>query len=518
MQYISTDESEKYDIKNGLLTESPVRGSTTRFICNPVVDDIEADEPNGRVRKWRAGGRVFIDTTAPDSIGYGYKPPKCLVSGEPSVNDLATHRWHNDGLPDAETEAKLIQRIQDGVSSRPPRSNPGRDDERALRQLLEAFHRTVVGPASDYVPRGTFSRRQPKKQKHTDELLYEDLTSVGCFALWQSTLKFDPDRSYRFSTLSRHKTIGAISNEASYLRKGGYTSGDTAGRYSHKKVSERSETRLDRWIFDHLSSPPEDLLEAQKKVVKRPIYHSLQEAADALKRANNLEHPDVYSDSGDDDIERNSYSTAIKTNTATEPLDEFRDIYQSQNPPYWSPQFAAHRDKVSPIVDFWIKEFCDPPRIKAKPQPKPVYPPCTVKPTGCVLHPIDKPYWTQPRDKRPIEKAGKPYDPDRREVRAVKMKNGKTRHLYCQMSAGPCRHIEVTPELNARYVAMIEAISPKQKRKENVRPNREQAAGSASSNVIVLESRRSRPQRFHVCQQCNPPRIGDRSARTGIAG
>jgi hypothetical protein len=243
MSYISTDESEKYDIKNDLLIESPVRGSTTRFIC--IVDDIEADPPKGRARRKRVNGRVIIDTAVPDGDGFRYEPPSCLVVGDPSVNDLATHRWQNNGLPDAATEAALIQRTKDG-------------DERAFRQLLEAFHRTVVGPANDYVPRGTFSRRQPKKQKHTNELLYEDLTSVGCFALWQSALKFDPDRSYRFSTLSRHKIIGAISNEASYLRKRGYTSGDTVGRYSHKKVSERSETRLDRWIFDHLGSPPED--------------------------------------------------------------------------------------------------------------------------------------------------------------------------------------------------------------------------------------------------------------------
>src|SRR5262249_39689903 len=53
---------------------------------------------------------------------------------------------------------------------------------------------------------------------------------------------------------------------------------------------ERTETRLDRWIFSNLGAPPEELLEAQQKLVKRPIFHSLQEAADALKAANNLEN------------------------------------------------------------------------------------------------------------------------------------------------------------------------------------------------------------------------------------
>jgi hypothetical protein len=123
-----------------------------------------------------------------------------------------------------------------------------------------------------------------------------DLTAVGCFALWQSALKFDATRGYRFNTLSRHKVIGAISNEANYLRQRGFTSGDTVGRYLHKDVGRRTQSRLDRWIFDNLSAPPESLLEAQKKLVKRPVYHSLEEAADAIKRANNLQHPDIYSD------------------------------------------------------------------------------------------------------------------------------------------------------------------------------------------------------------------------------
>jgi hypothetical protein len=42
MEYISTEDSDKYDITHGRLTESPLRGSTARYICNPIVDDIEA--------------------------------------------------------------------------------------------------------------------------------------------------------------------------------------------------------------------------------------------------------------------------------------------------------------------------------------------------------------------------------------------------------------------------------------------------------------------------------------------
>src|SRR5215469_5214743 len=99
MEYISTDEFENCDIKHGALTESPLPGSTSRYICNPIVDDIDA-APNPKEE---------------------YQPPSCKVVGDPSVNNLATHRWHCAGL-DAATELDLIRRIQDG-------------DQRAFRQL-----------------------------------------------------------------------------------------------------------------------------------------------------------------------------------------------------------------------------------------------------------------------------------------------------------------------------------------------------------------------------------------------
>jgi DNA-directed RNA polymerase specialized sigma subunit len=473
MEYISTDESEKFDIKHGILTESPVRGSTARYVTNHIVDDINAVDPDG--------------PADPIHPKIEYVSPSCLFSGNPSVNNLATHRWHNGGL-DAETEAQLIQRIKDG-------------DGRAFRQLLEAFHRSIVSPAGKHVPRGAHSRRQPKGQKHTNDLLYEDLTSAGCFALWQSALKFEPDSGYRFSTLSRHKIAGAISNEATYLRRPhGVTSGDgTVGRYLRatrlaalgKELPRRTESRADRWIFSHLGSPPEELLEWQKKNLKRPVFHSLQEAADAIRRANNLQHPDIHSD-GDDDADRDDYSTA-KTNTATEPLEEFRDVYQSQDPLYWSLQLAPHRNTVSPIVDFWTRELCDPLRIKAKPQPKPVYKPCKVKPTGRVLRPIDKPYWMLPRDKAPdILERKPPYDRDRREIATVRLKNGKTKRQYRQIAAS-------------------------EQRKPSVRePN--QANGSAAPNIAVFKSRAGRKPRLHVSQRHLPSSIGKRFTCSRIAG
>jgi hypothetical protein len=552
--YINTD-SEKYDIKHGALFESPVRGSTAQYICNPIVDDIEADpEPKGRARRKRVNGRVIIDTTVPDGDGYRYEPPSCHVSDDPSVNNLAAHRWNNEGLSEdrveaAKIEAELIRRIQDGARINalrpgPWKPNPGWQDQRAFRQLLEAFHRTVVRPAGDYVPGGMFYRRQPKGQKHSNDLLYEDLTSVGCLALWQSALKFDLSRRWRFNTRSRHDIGYAISTEANYLRRHGYSSGDTVGRYLHatkleavgKEPPRRSDTRIDRWIFDHLGASPEELLEAQDKRLKRDkVFHSLHDAAEALKEANNLKHPDVYSDGGDDDVERDSYDTS-KTNTATEPVNEWRDIYDSHDPLYWSPQLAFHGNplrgsgKVCAIVDFWIREFCDPPRIKAKQWPKPVYKPCAVKPTGRVLHPIDKPFWMDPRDKAPdIVERKPPYDPDRREVATVRLKNGKTKRQYRQARAVTIeeqakRNAEWRSEyLSHPYAASYAKYMQENELKKrelgiNVRPEPNKANGGSVANFAVFESRASREPRLHVRIRHLPSSTGERFTCARIAG
>jgi hypothetical protein len=137
-----------------------------------------------------------------------------------------------------------------------------------------------------------------------------------------------------------------------------------------------------------------------------------------------------------------------------------------------------------------MREFCDPPRIKAKPQPKPVYPPCKVKLTGRVLHPIDTPYWMQPRE-RQKELASKHHDPDRREVASVRLKNGQTKRQYRQMRAKPDTAHDVA--WRAEYGAMMK---PEQQRKEDVRAEPNKANGSASANVVILESQEAARRDF----------------------
>jgi DNA-directed RNA polymerase specialized sigma subunit len=92
--------------------------------------------------------------------------------------------------------------------------------------------------------------------------------AVGCFGLWQAALQFDFSRGCRLWTIAGPKIKGLIANEANYLRRHGYSSGDTVARYLKQEVSERSDTRLDRWIFSHLGSCPEAALLASTKAEK----------------------------------------------------------------------------------------------------------------------------------------------------------------------------------------------------------------------------------------------------------
>jgi hypothetical protein len=466
MEYISTDDSEKYHIKHGALTESPIRGSTARFICNPIVDDIEA---------------------APDPKEE-YQPPGCLVVGDQSINDLASWRWQERTVG-PETERELIRRIQEGD----PRCRAGQprgcscrscraffDPRLGTVSLLPAFHHSIRKIAGGYVP-----KRGPRQvyKRESDSLIFQELMAVGCLGLFKAALAFDFDRGYRLWTIAQPKIDGLISNEANYLRRNGMGGGK----------------RIERWLFSHLGDTPEELLAAQEGLrLKRPVFRSLDEFAAAIKAASAVQYCDVYSDDGEDG------GGDVPNTAATEPLEEFRDVYQSQDPLYWSPQLARHRNKVSAIVDFWVRELCDPPRIKARPQAKSVYKPCTVKPTGRVLHLIDTPYWMEPRDKRPKEIAGEPYDPVRREVAAIRLKNGKTKRVYRQMAASSVRRIYRKTHLT--------------KGKSNVRSNRMQATRSPIAEIIVFQSRASGVEGFHLGQRYNPPCIGQRLTGTRVAG
>lgn len=69
--------------------------------------------------------------------------------------------------------------------------------------------------------------------------------------MWKAALKFDLDTGYRFWTPARVAVVGAISDEARLWRRGG-----------------SGESRLDRWLYTHPTASPEQVLQAQHRVLK----------------------------------------------------------------------------------------------------------------------------------------------------------------------------------------------------------------------------------------------------------
>jgi len=181
--------------------------------------------------------------------------PKCLLrlDPNPSINDLSAHRWHCAVFtPDEELDA--IRRLLAG-------------EKLAYRCLLEGFHRQILKIAAGYMPSYWRHRGTSIRDKHTNVLFYEDLVVAGVAAMWKAALKFDLDAGNRFWTAARLPVIGAISDEARQWRRNG-----------------SGVTRLDRWLSAHPTASPEQVLRAQQRLVRRPIYHSPQEAAEGIKQ------------------------------------------------------------------------------------------------------------------------------------------------------------------------------------------------------------------------------------------
>jgi len=84
--------------------------------------------------------------------------------------------------------------------------------------------------------------------------------------MWKAALKFDLGAGYRFWTGVRAPVLGAISDEGRIWRRHG-----------------SGEGRLDRWLYTHKSASPEQVLRTQARLVKRPVFRSLQEAVEGIK-------------------------------------------------------------------------------------------------------------------------------------------------------------------------------------------------------------------------------------------
>jgi hypothetical protein len=106
---------------------------------------------------------------------------------------------------------------------------------------LAGFHGKVKQIANGHMPR-RWRQRLPLRDKHTNNLLFEDLVAAGVGGMWESTLKFNLGTGYRFWTGVRARVLGAISDEARIWRRSG-----------------SGEGRLDRWLYAHPDASPEQV-------------------------------------------------------------------------------------------------------------------------------------------------------------------------------------------------------------------------------------------------------------------
>jgi hypothetical protein len=178
------------------------------------------------------------------------------------ISDLAKHRWYW-ALLSPEQEIDAVSRIQSADICGPLRSSFRGFDEFA--KLLAGFHGKVLQVANGHMPK-RWRQRLALREKYTNNLLFEDFVAAGVAAMWKAALKFDLGAGYRFWTGVRAPVLGAISDEARIWRRHG-----------------SGEGRLDRWLYTHPSASPEQVLRAQARRVKRPVFHSLQEAAEGIK-------------------------------------------------------------------------------------------------------------------------------------------------------------------------------------------------------------------------------------------
>jgi hypothetical protein len=233
-----------------------------------VTDPGFLDDPAGIIPGLPGSIRLddperLVREAAKESFSW-WRPRSRPRLGGPSINDLVAHRWHLP-IPTAAEEIELIRRIQSSDICGPfPRSHLWPDD---FAKILASCHGLVLSTANGHMPRYWRPRRLALRDKHTNTLFYEDLVAAGIAMTWMAALKFDLAAGNRFWTAARLPVLGAVSDEARLWRRHG-----------------SGEGRLDRWLYTHKEASPEQVLAAQQRLVKRPVFHSLQEAAEGIKQ------------------------------------------------------------------------------------------------------------------------------------------------------------------------------------------------------------------------------------------
>jgi hypothetical protein len=185
-----------------------------------------------------------------------WKPKPLPIANGPAINDLVAHRWRGPLLT-REQEADIVRRVQ-------------ADKALAFDELLAGFHRKILQIASGHMPKH-WRRRLPFRDKHVNNLLFEDLVAAGVMGLWQAVPGFDAALDFAFWTKARLRVLGAISDESRQWRRHG-----------------QGETRIERWLYAHPGATPEQVLLRQKQLKltgeRGIICHSLQEAAEWIEQ------------------------------------------------------------------------------------------------------------------------------------------------------------------------------------------------------------------------------------------
>jgi hypothetical protein len=216
------------------------------------------DDPQ---RLSRSNLNVWIDCGIPRRVSiwmdFRWRRPKPLPRfNGPAINDLVVHRWHGP-LLNRDQEVDIVRRVQarEGL---------------AFDELLAGFHRKVLQIANGHMPKH-WRRRMAFRDKHVNNLLFEDLVAAGVVGLWQAAPGFDTSLGFAFWTKARSRVLGAISDEARHWRRHG-----------------QGETRLERWLYAHPEATPEQVLLRQEQLgltgERGIICHSRQEAAEWIEQ------------------------------------------------------------------------------------------------------------------------------------------------------------------------------------------------------------------------------------------
>ena len=324
---------------------------------------------------------------------YWWRPePRPGQNAAPWISDLAQHRWYRRPFtPDEELAAvRWLQADRLAYDKLPLTHSVGTRltalERKVLQvaydKLLAGFHGKILQVANGHMPK-RWRQRLPLRDKHTNNLFFEDLVAAGVAAMWKAALKFDLGADNRFWTGVRAPVLGAISDEGRIWRRHG-----------------SGEGRLDRWLYTHPSASPEQVLRAQARLVKRPVFHSLQEAAEGIKL--------FWAWSSEFD-----YSTEADEKFAAGDISCFAGMYSCFNRFTLSAQLRIH-ERFSDLIDRFTGGLDFGPGVGSASRPK------------------------APRDLL-----------DYTETAVVQFKNGK-RQVTRQRARWPANPVLVTPALRAK--------------------------------------------------------------------